>query len=476
MYSIERLRMIVNGGHSQFADLLKNSEGNLSSLLSLFSDSLIFIFDSEGRFTFGHGGSDFRLHLSPDNFIGKGVPDILPSDVSDAFEKVFEENLHGKVAEFSCWLDTETHTGWFNATCSPIYRNGIFDGSLAIVRSASNERKSTKVPRKSEENYRGLPSDVPVGVFRSDREGKGTLLAANPMMATMFGCDSPGELLRKNTESLYADADSRKSFLSKMESGRIVENYETLMRRRDGSEFWTSISAKYSTPDDKEESGLIDGIITDISDSRLHADNLQKNLNSLKRTIEGTVSAMSLLVGMKDPYTSGHQKGVALLACAIGQEMGLNEETIDCLRIASTLHDLGKLNIPLEILNKPGSLNKFEIDFLRTHPKAGYDILKTVEFPWPIAEVIHQHHERQDGSGYPRGLKDDEIMMEARIIAVADVVDAVASRRPYRASKGINVALEVIREGAGTVFDKEVVNSCLGLFYEKKFTLVDHGS
>ncbi|MCD4706607.1 MAG: PAS domain S-box protein [Candidatus Sabulitectum sp.] len=344
----------------------------------------------------------------------------------------------------------------------------------ATVNDITSREKAETALRKSEKSYRTLSHNVPVGVFRSDPEGNGTLLSANPMMAAMFGYSSQHELLEENPDILFTDAESRMLFLGKFESGSVIENHETLMRRKDGSEFWASISARYLPPDDKDEFGIIDGIITDISESKLHEADLQRNLNTLKEAMEGTVSAMSLLVEMKDPYTSGHQKGVALLACAIGREMGLDENTIDCIRIASTLHDLGKLNVPLEILNKPGPLNEFEMDFLRTHPGAGYDILKAIKFPWPIAEVIHQHHERQDGSGYPRGLKGNEIMIEARIIAVADVVEAIASRRPYRASMGIDVALDVILKGSGTFFNEEVVDSCLRLFNEKNFSIIDH--
>jgi HD-GYP domain-containing protein (c-di-GMP phosphodiesterase class II) len=185
---------------------------------------------------------------------------------------------------------------------------------------------------------------------------------------------------------------------------------------------------------------------------------------------------MSMLVEMKDPYTSGHQKGVAHLACAIAEEMELPRETVSCIRIASTLHDLGKLSIPTEILSKPGLLSEHEVDFLKTHPRAAYDILESIEFPWPIARVILQHHERMDGSGYPQGLKGEEISMEARIVAVSDVVEATASRRPYRASKGVEVALEAIQEGAGVIYDGDVVKACVRLFKEKGFSLLDHDS
>lgn len=345
----------------------------------------------------------------------------------------------------------------------------------AIVNDITKKEKAETALRESEKNYRTLSNNVPVGVFRSAPSGRGTLISVNPTMVAMFGYNSIESLLEQNSEILFGDACNRELFLEKLEECGVVENYETQMKKADGSTFWASISARCFNPDgDDANSFLIDGIISDISQSKSYADNLQNSLESLRKTIDGTVSAMSFLVEMKDPYTSGHQKGVSLLACAIAREMGLDEETIHCIRIAGSLHDLGKLNVPLEVLSKPGVLNDFEIDFLKTHPRAGYDILKSIEFPWPIAEVVLQHHERQDGSGYPRGLKGDEVRVEARIIAVADVVEATASRRPYRASRGINIALEAVREGSGTVYDKEVVDNCLKLFLEKGFTLIDH--
>ncbi len=388
-------------------------------------------------------------------------------------EKI-QSAIHGKPQHFR-WIHSRISGEEFP---SEISLNAVNIGGKnyiqAFVNDITSREEAENALRLSEKNYRSLSNNVPVGIFRSDPTGEGTLLALNPMMATMFGYDSQDDLLQENPEVLYINTESRLSFLSKLNTGGVIENYETLMRKKDGSQFWASISARFLAEDDENHSCMIDGIVTDISESKLHEENLRKSLDSFKKAIEGTVSAMSLLVEMKDPYTSGHQKGVALLACAIGREMGLDDYTIDCLRIASTLHDLGKLNVPLEILNKPGPLNEFEMDFLKTHPGAGYDILKAVEFPWPIAEVIYQHHERQNGSGYPRGLKGDEIMIEASIIAVADVVEAIASRRPYRASQGVDVALEVIMKGAGTFFKVEVVDCCLRLFNEKGFTLIDH--
>jgi PAS domain S-box-containing protein len=345
----------------------------------------------------------------------------------------------------------------------------------AVLMDTTSRENAENALRESEKSYRTLYNNVPVGLFRSDSTGRGKLIEVNPTMASMFGYDSPAALLNMESEKLFGARSSREQFIKAIMESGVLRDFITQMRRADGSEFWASISARSFNPANSN-SVVIDGIIKDVSDTRQHENSLRESVESLQKAIEGTVSAMSLLVEMKDPYTSGHQKGVAHLACGIGREMGLDNNSIDCIRIASTLHDLGKLSIPTEILSKPGPLSEYEVEFLKTHPQAGYDILESIEFPWPIAKVILQHHERMDGSGYPSGLKGDEIMVEARIIAVADVVEATASRRPYRASKGTEVALEVIEDGAGTLFDPSVVRACISLFHEREFALLDHDS
>jgi HD-GYP domain-containing protein (c-di-GMP phosphodiesterase class II) len=162
---------------------------------------------------------------------------------------------------------------------------------------------------------------------------------------------------------------------------------------------------------------------------------------------------------------------VSNLARAIGEEMGISEEQIDGIRMAGVIHDIGKMSVPAEILSKPGRLNELEYGMIETHPEIAYDILKTIEFPWPVAEIVLQHHERMNGAGYPQGLSGEDILLEARILGVADVVEAMASHRPYRSALGIDRALEEISQNRGVLYDSEVVDACLNLFTRKGFTL-----
>ncbi len=195
----------------------------------------------------------------------------------------------------------------------------------------------------------------------------------------------------------------------------------------------------------------------------------------LRHSLEESIKAIASTVEMRDPYTAGHQRRVGQLAAAIARELGLEEETIHGIDLAAGIHDLGKIHVPAEILSKPGKLSDIEFSLIKTHPQSGYDIVKDVEFPWPIARAILQHHERLDGSGYPNGLKGDEILLEARIIAVADVVEAMSSHRPYRPAKAIDAALAEIERGMGTLYDAQAAQACLKLFREGRFDYLNSG-
>ena len=197
---------------------------------------------------------------------------------------------------------------------------------------------------------------------------------------------------------------------------------------------------------------------------------LRQSEAKLRTSLLDSISAIAATVEMRDPYTAGHQRRVAEIARAIAGELGLPEQQIEGIYLASVVHDVGKVRVPAEILSKPGTLTALEFSLIKQHSQAGYDILKEVDFPWPIAQFVLQHHERKDGSGYPQGLKGDDILLEARIISVADVIEAMASHRPYRPGHGIEAALEEIGSKRGTLYDQAIVDAALRLFREKNFT------
>lgn len=229
----------------------------------------------------------------------------------------------------------------------------------------------------------------------------------------------------------------------------------------------------------RDESGRITGILSsgdDITEQRKTEEQLRASEEQTRRTLEtlrqamnGIIQAMAVTVETRDPYTAGHQRRVADLAQAIAQEMELPKDQVDGIRMAGIVHDLGKIGVPAEILSKPSKLNDIEFALIQTHPQVSYDILKDIDFPWPVAQTVLQHHERINGSGYPRGLKGEEMLLEARILAVADVVEAIASHRPYRPAHGIEAALEEIERNQGVLYDRVAVQACLKLFREGRF-------
>jgi HD-GYP domain-containing protein (c-di-GMP phosphodiesterase class II) len=202
----------------------------------------------------------------------------------------------------------------------------------------------------------------------------------------------------------------------------------------------------------------------DITELKQNQIEIQKSLIKLRKTIEETIVTVARIVDVRDPYTAGHQKRVASISVAIAQGLGLTEEQIRGIYLASLIHDIGKIQVPAEILSKPGKLTKLEFALIKIHPRVGYDLLKGIDFPWPIAQIVYQHHERIDGSGYPRKLKGDKILLEARIVGIADVIEAISSHRPYRPALGIDFALEEVKKHSGITFDTAVVKSCMKIF------------
>ncbi|MBA4417924.1 MAG: hypothetical protein C0392_08445 [Syntrophus sp. (in: bacteria)] len=211
------------------------------------------------------------------------------------------------------------------------------------------------------------------------------------------------------------------------------------------------------------------GISEDITERKQAEEHLKETLEKLRKSLIGTIQALSSTVETRDPYTAGHQRRVSNLARTIAQEMGLSSDTVDAIRMAGIIHDIGKISVPAEILSKPGKITDIEMSLIKVHSQSGYNILKDVGLPYPIAEIVLQHHERLDGSGYPQGLKGDQILIEAQIISVADVVEAISSHRPYRPGFGMDTALEEIEKNKGILYNEKVVEACVKLFREKGF-------
>jgi len=242
--------------------------------------------------------------------------------------------------------------------------------------------------------------------------------------------------------------------------------------RKDGGIIWVNLTTSpLRKPGEAFERNMI--VAEDITERKRGEEQLRDTLESLRKAFSATIQVMVSAVEVRDPYTSGHQLRSADLARAIATELGLPQEKIDAIRMAGSIHDIGKLSIPAEILSKPTKLSEIEFSLIKAHAQRGFEMLKNVESPWPLAEIVYQHHERMDGSGYPRNLKGDEICIEARILTVADVVEAMASHRPYRPGLGIEVALNEIENNSGIFYDSTIADACLRLFREKGFQLAE---
>jgi putative nucleotidyltransferase with HDIG domain len=220
--------------------------------------------------------------------------------------------------------------------------------------------------------------------------------------------------------------------------------------------------------DDDDFSGAV-LLFNDITENIVAKQKLRESFEMLQKSTGDIIQAMSSTSEMRDPYTAGHQKRVKELAVAIGKQMNISKEQLEGLKFAGIIHDIGKISVPSDILSKPGKINTMEFEVIKSHSQVGYDLLSKIEFPWPISEIVHQHHERMDGSGYPNGLSGDDILLEARILAVADVVESMTSHRPYRAALGIDKALNEIELHKDNFYDSSVVEACVTLFRENNF-------
>jgi putative nucleotidyltransferase with HDIG domain len=295
----------------------------------------------------------------------------------------------------------------------------------------------------------------------------------------VFGRDEAGLLARTfngmldGLERSFHDLDSRRRLLEEDASRRAAQTDKDAAERVRIEKELRLARIEIDHLVDKRTEELAranDELHGEVLETRRSEDHLQSTLDRLERSLEGTFRAMSMTLEMRDPYMAGHQHRVSSLAVAIAQEMNLPWEKIEGLRLAGIIHDIGKIAAPTEIMTKPCRLTKSEFQLVKDHPRIGYEMIKDIAFPWPVAHIILQHHERLDGSGYPEGLVGDAILPEARILAVADVVEAVCSLRPYRPALGIEKGLEEIRKGRGIRYDTRVADACAKLFREGRFT------
>jgi PAS domain S-box-containing protein len=331
----------------------------------------------------------------------------------------------------------------------------------------SAQKKTALALAESEHKFKALVEQSLIGIYMVDQD---KLIYVNPRAAEIFGYQ-PEELSNVSLASIIAPEDRElvQKNIQRRTSGEIETlRYEFRGIRKDGRKIDVGVHGSRTMLGNRP---VVLGVLQDITERRIHEERVKEYLHRLERSIMSTVQAISHMVDLRDPYTSGHERRVGELAAAIGTELGMTEHQVTGLRVAGGVHDVGKIAVPAEILSKPTRLSAAEFAIVKTHAQQGYEILKDIDFPWPVAETVWQHHERLDGSGYPRALSGDAISLEARILAVADVVESMSTHRPYRPALGVEAAFAELKSKAGSLFDPAVVAACVRLFHEKGYQL-----
>ncbi|MEW6086876.1 MAG: PAS domain S-box protein [bacterium] len=358
---------------------------------------------------------------------------------------------------------------YFEVSTSPIKNEkGEIVQVVHVARNITERKKVKEMLQVSENRFRGTFEQAAVGIAHVALDGKWILV--NQRFCDIIGYSREEIANKKFQDITYPDdLDRDVGYVKEMlENKRKTFSMEKRYIRKDGLFVWVNLTVSLMRKPSGEPDYFI-SVVEDISERKKGEQWIKQSYEKLRKALEQTSHALSITVEQKDPYTAGHQHRVSKLACAIARELGFDDERVTEIRIAGDLHDLGKISIPSEILTKPGKLSEIEMDLVKNHSQTGYEILKEIDFPWPIAEITLQHHERINGSGYPNGLKGEAIKIEAKIIGVADVVEAMSSHRPYRPALGINNALEEILQKRDILYDSRVVDACLKLFIEKGF-------
>lgn len=312
--------------------------------------------------------------------------------------------------------------------------------------------------------------NAPVGIFRTQKNGQ--IVLANSAFVRMLKYPDIDSLREVNAAKLCADSRDSAVWMRELNSHGIVQHFETRLGRHDGSTLWVELHGR-AIKDEQGNLAYFEGVAIDISHRKAAEDVLIKLTSDLQESFDRTISSLSRMMEKRDPYTAIHQRRVAHLASDIASEIGLPEMRVRGVYFGGLIHDIGKFFIPLEFLCCTGPLGAPEMELIRRHTCNGFEIVKNIASSWPIAEMVQQHHERLNGTGYPFGLGRKDILIEARIIAVADTVEAMAGHRPYRPSLGMASALAEIEKGSDGKYDTDIVNACLRLFNEKNYLIRD---
>lgn len=445
--------------------------GSEEAYRNIYDNAMVGIFQSlpEGRYlrvnpalAAIHGFDSPGEMINTVTNIGKQLY-VNPQD-RERYKKLLEttDRLTGFEAEL---YRKDGSRVWISMNVQVVRReNGTVACYQGIVEDITERRKAEVALRESEERYRSLFEHSHDAIFLTMSDG--SILDANRAACEMLG--RPVEDLRNIGRDGVVDTSDPRLQGALEERGRTgMVNSELTMIRASGERFPVDMtSTVFTDSDGRQKTSLI---ARDISARKAIEEERKATTEKLRKSLAGTIEVISIMLETRDPYTAGHQRRVSKLARSIARAMGLPGDAVDTVRMAANIHDIGKISVPAEILAKPTNLSDVEMEFIRMHPRTGYEILKVADLPAPIAEMVLQHHEKLDGSGYPQGLRNGEILLEAQILAVADVVEAMASHRPYRPAVGIGAALDEIERNKGVLYHPEVASTCLVLFRERGF-------
>jgi len=410
--------------------------------------------------------------------------DFFHPDDRAAADRVIETAKKDGQAEFECRIKRRDGKIRFIRGITQALSPGIDEPVIlfGIVADITEQKQMEDQLKESELRYRMLAENITDTIWLTDLNLR--FQYVSPSVKKMIGY-TPEEVLKMTMAQILAPGSfesAEKVLIGELASegtpGKdlsVAKTLELEHRRKDGSTIWVEVTVRFLRDADAGRITHLLGVSRDITERKLAEMQLKNSFEKLQNVIGGVINVIAAAVESRDPYTAGHQRRVSDLGCAIAKKMNLADKQIDGVRVAGLIHDLGKISIPAEILTLPRELTEHEYGLVKFHPESGYAILKNIDFPWPIGEIIYEHHERLDGSGYPRGLKGDQILLEAKIIAVADVVESMVSYRPYRAALGLDVALNEIVSKKGIFYDPAVVEACVKVFKEDGYKIEGFG-
>ena len=454
---------------------LRESEEKYRLVVESASDGIMLL-DLKGNIREVNAKASELSGLDRADLIGKSFAQVVTrlgmdsAEVMDALKDV----ISGRERQQTEW----TMTDWngkevtFIALFSLLSEGGRPVGLSVILRDVTLRRRAQAHLEESEEKYRVLVEQSLQGMVVAQGIPP-RLVFANEAIAEMLGY-SVQELLSLPSEKVpqLIHPEDRtlffKRYADRLQDKPAPPGYEIRGLRKDGSVCWVEL---HSSPIEYDGKAAVQAVFLDISARKQAELDLLKSYETVQETLMSTVNALAAAVEKRDPYTAGHQRRVAELAAAIARQLSLPEDRVNGILMAGLIHDVGKIFIPAEILSKPSELSDIEMMMVRTHSQAGYDVLSTVDFPWPVADMVLQHHERVNGSGYPRGLSGEDIPQEVRILSVADTADAMASRRPYRPAHSTEQTLEEIAQNKGELYDRDVADAVVKLVTEDGYQL-----